>query len=115
MKGNCGCVCVCVSVRAPLCRVRACVSLCVLLSAIYWSSLCLFVCLSGIIVGGGIIVGRCVCVCLSSSTCTAVLSPHTCLGGEKKVLTLFVGVGLFGVGIADERSKMPLAKKRVFK
>ena len=34
---------------------------------------------------------------LSSSTCTAVLLLRTCLGGEKKVLTLLAGVGASGL------------------
>ena len=84
--------------------------MCVLLSAIYWSSLCLFACqelfwgvclcvfyLSGCLSLSLVLLVSVDLLALSSSTCTGVLLPHTCLGGEKKVLTLLVGVGVSGL------------------
>ena len=104
-------VCVCVSLRARLCVgcVHVCHCVCFAVSHLLVDSL--FVC-PELLLG-------CVCVCvfylsgclslclvwlvsvdllvLSSSTCTAVLLPRTCLGGEKKVLTLLAGVGVSGL------------------
>ena len=56
LKGNCGRV----SVRAPLCWVRACLSLCVAVSHLLVESV--FVCLSGIVIVG---VSVCLSGCLS--------------------------------------------------
>ena len=100
-------MCVCVSARARLCVgcVHVCHCVCVLLSAIYWSSLCWFVslfvrkycwgvCLCVFYLSG------CLSLCLvllesvdllvlSSSTCTAVLLPH--LLGRREEGSNFVG------------------------
>ena len=93
---------------------------------------CWFVCLSVCLFVGVCVCARmCVCVCLSgrlslcllmlvsvdllvlpSSTCIAASLPHTCVGREKRALSLLVVsasllacLGLFGVGVAGERSK----------